>query len=203
MMTLGKIWSHCGFAFVTLCGMVLIFLFSGCGEQPDAISRPKPATAAERAKRRAYEGAPPVVPHKPLKADCVTCHTTTGQEVAQLGFAPANPHRSTSVGSAAQNCRQCHLFQNAQDVFVATSFEGLSLNQHKGTRAFPGAPPMIPHAELMRENCQACHTGPSAREEFRCSHPERRNCRQCHLFQISDDTPGVAIKPRPTSAAEI
>ncbi len=43
------------------------------------------------------------------------------------------------------------------------------------------APPVIPHQLLMRENCAACHTGPAAREEIRCTHPERVRCAQCHV----------------------
>ncbi len=33
----------------------------------------------------------------------------------------------------------------------------------------------------MRENCRACHTGPVAGDEIRCSHPECILCAQCHV----------------------
>ena len=44
-----------------------------------------------------------------------------------------------------------------------------------------GSPPVIPHKLFMRENCLSCHAGPSAPKEIRMSHPERVNCRQCHV----------------------
>jgi cytochrome c-type protein NapB len=45
----------------------------------------------------------------------------------------------------------------------------------------PGAPPPIPHSPDMRGNCVACHAGPGAVAEIRTPHPERANCRQCHV----------------------
>ena len=47
--------------------------------------------------------------------------------------------------------------------------------------ALEESPPVIPHQLQMRENCLACHAGPGAPKEIRVSHPERINCRQCHV----------------------
>ncbi|MEE8103920.1 MAG: hypothetical protein V3T86_00125 [Planctomycetota bacterium] len=41
----------------------------------------------------------------------------------------------------------------------------------------------MPHMIQMHEHCSACHDGRAAREEIRCSHPERDRCRQCHMVQ--------------------
>ncbi len=49
-----------------------------------------------------------------------------------------------------------------------------------------GSPPMIPHQLQMRESCVSCHAGPSAPKEIRVTHPERINCRQCHLPKINE-----------------
>lgn len=38
----------------------------------------------------------------------------------------------------------------------------------------------------MRENCVSCHAGPSAPKEIRVTHPERVNCRQCHVPKMSE-----------------
>ena len=48
-------------------------------------------------------------------------------------------------------------------------------------RLAAGSPPVMPHPVFMRESCAACHAGPSARAEIRCTHETRTNCRQCHL----------------------
>ena len=70
-------------------------------------------------------------------------------------------------------CRQCHVFQTTDDLFVVSEYEGIPQDLAAGDRATAGAPPRIPHRMLMRENCVACHDGPGAREEARTTHPER------------------------------
>ncbi len=179
-----------------LIALLTATVLIGCRrtEQPTA---QKPAGAAVRATRRAYAGAPPVIPHGPLKASCVTCHTESGDQIAGLGFAPANPHIGTRYAGATQNCRQCHLFRNSDALFAESSFSGLRHEERRGSRAGPGAPPRIPHQKLMRENCRACHTGPSARPEIRCTHPERTNCRQCHLFETTSELWTAAVPGSP------
>lgn len=161
------------------------FFFSGCTSDSPSQQTGIPTADAVRRGRRAFEGAPPVVPHKPQRADCTACHTTTGALIPNMGFASANPHAGGAGYGSTQNCRQCHLFRTADAVLVASSFESHPGRLRKGERAFPGAPPMIPHVEFMRENCVACHSGPAARIEIRCTHTDRTNCQQCHLAQNS------------------
>lgn len=45
----------------------------------------------------------------------------------------------------------------------------------------PDSPPAMPHTLQLRDNCQACHTGPGSPSEIRTSHPDRANCQQCHV----------------------
>jgi cytochrome c-type protein NapB len=135
----------------------------------------------DRSKRRAFDGAPPVVPHQSFGVACVTCHTETGKEIPTVGIASANPHRGSQQEGAFANCKQCHLFANANDQFVDNSFQGLTGARDSAERAFAGAPPVTPHSVAMRSNCLACHTGIAARPEIRCTHPERTTCQQCHL----------------------
>jgi cytochrome c-type protein NapB len=139
------------------------------------------SAASFRADRRAYDGAPPTIPHASFGMTCSACHNPLGQSVAGVGFAPASPHDGTDVTGRTQRCTQCHVFATTDDVFVASEFAGLPQDLKAGGRATPGAPPTIPHRILMRENCLACHDGPGIREEIRTSHPERRRCRQCHV----------------------
>ena len=160
-----------------IIAMMLLVLL-GCNRSHNQAAKPKLTLTTERSARRAYDGAPPVIPHEPLGAACITCHTQTGKLVPNMAFAPANPHGD--IGTF-QNCRQCHVFKQEQGRLVDNTFMGQSVALRKGERLFPGAPPTVPHSLLMRENCVACHDGPSARPEIRCTHPERINCVQCHV----------------------
>jgi cytochrome c-type protein NapB len=137
--------------------------------------------ARVRAERRAYDGAPPVIPHEDFAIDCAGCHNEEGIEVPDVGYAPPSPHEHTQGMSERSRCRQCHVFSVTTDSFVANGFSALRQDLRAGLRLHGDAPPTIPHKILMRENCVACHTGPAAREEIRTTHPQRIRCRQCHV----------------------
>src|SRR4051794_22055375 len=79
-----------------------------------------------RATRRAYDGAPPVIPHAPLGGSCTDCHTTAARILPGLGIAPANPHLRTPGLSAFSRCQQCHVFRTSDELFVETGFRGLA-----------------------------------------------------------------------------
>lgn len=143
-----------------------------------------------RAARRAYDGAPPVIPHPPLGGSCTNCHAEAARELPGLGVAPPNPHRHTPGLSAASRCEQCHVFRRSDDLFALSSFHGLAQSPRRGERLSAHAPPVLPHGVFMREDCNACHAGPSARAELRCSHPERGRCLQCHAQAVTRDTFG-------------
>ena len=139
-----------------------------------------------RAARRMYDGAPPVIPHPPLGADCHACHTSIGRVAPPIGVAPANPHSKTAHFVGQTNCKQCHVFTMATDVFWANGFVGVGQTLATAERLYATAPPVMPHPLFMREDCQACHGGVAARPEIRCDHLNRVNCRQCH---VSGDRP--------------
>lgn len=171
--------------FLALAAAVIAFLLPGKPKDvafEDAIA---PGTGKHawqiRAQRRAYDGAPPVIPHQFFGMACQQCHNERGVDVPGVGFAPPSPHEHTSRSGAMQRCTQCHVFRNTEAVFVANGFAGLRQDLRPGSRLHAFAPPRIPHLILLRENCQACHTGPAAREEIRCSHPDRARCTQCHV----------------------
>lgn len=175
-------------SFGTVLGWLICALLLGCdgGTRSDQVAVPgvpgaMKTIAAVRAHRRAYDGAPPVIPHAPF-GDCLVCHKAGGTPVAGIGFAPPNPHAAYSEreGTFAR-CYQCHVHQNTEALFVATSFQGRPQDLRHGNRAHEAAPPVIPHDTFLRRDCQACHTGPAAREELRCTHPERTRCQQCHV----------------------
>ena len=183
-------------------------LLVGCGSGADdgSVVVPDPpgankTAALERAERRLFDGAPPVIPHPPLGAVCVSCHNEEGVAVPELGYAPPSPHAAfggqTAGMSAISRCRQCHVFRQTDTVFVANTFRGLRQDLRRGQRLNAVAPPVIPHKVFMREACLACHGGPAAREEVRTPHPERARCRQCHLeqriAQPFDRRPGLVV----------
>jgi cytochrome c-type protein NapB len=130
--------------------------------------------------RRAYPGAPPVIPHHVEDAQaggkaCLACHADGGWAPKFGAYAPVVPHPELV------SCRQCHVPERTKSVFRATAWTPAA---PPGVRraALPGSPPPIPHALQMRENCRACHGGPGAVAEIRTSHPTRVNCRQCHAL---------------------
>ena len=169
--------------------MLLLFCavwLGACGEVPQSQTPETPikTPAVDRAARRLFDGAPPVIPHEPLGAACLECHNEVGMAVEELGFSPPSPHELTEGMSALSHCQQCHVFQQGTEPWVTNTFAGLPQDLRRGSRLYAGAPPTVPHGRLMRENCQACHTGAAAREEIRTTHPERVNCSQCHVEQV-------------------
>ncbi len=132
-------------------------------------------------KRRAFPGAPPIIPHPTEEAhsmggnDCLQCHQNGGYVDEYKAFAPITPHTEYI------NCKQCHLPVNTTGVFKPNRWKKTDAPEAK-QQALLGSPPIIPHSLEMRNNCLACHAGPSAPAEIRVSHPDRVNCRQCHAL---------------------
>ena len=153
--------------------VLAIALAAACGREPE-----------HSAAGRAFDGAPPVIPHDAFGAACESCHSPDGPKVPELGYAPRSPHGDTA-GMQFSRCQQCHVFQNTEGVWRSTTFAGLPQPSAPAYRAHPLAPPAIPHPVFMREDCLACHDGPAARDAIRTSHPERTRCRQCHVEQTT------------------
>jgi nitrate reductase (cytochrome), electron transfer subunit len=152
---------------------------AACGQAGPEAAEPRPTGV--RAAGRAYDGAPPVIPHDAAVGACTTCHDSDGAEIAGIGVAPASPHGGAAADGAMRRCRQCHVPQAATTLLVSSRFAGLPQGPWKGSRATPGAPPRIPHTLQLRGECLTCHAGPAARAEIRTTHPERLRCRQCHV----------------------
>jgi cytochrome c-type protein NapB len=190
----------CSQTLLSSAVLLLIASSLGCDSAAPEPLAVTPTASAVRAERRLYDGAPPVIPHAPLNIKCTQCHTDTGKEAPPLGFAPANPHAKTDGLSATSNCQQCHVFRRQEAVFSESDFAGLPQRFAKADRLYPGAPPVIPHRVFMRENCNSCHSGPIARPEIRCSHPQRANCRQCHVPVVETSTEPVLSMATPGMA---
>lgn len=139
----------------------------------------KVASGQIRASRRAFNGAPPIIPHaveNTTDSACYVCHSG--------GMKLDGMKASVMSHGYLANCTQCHAppppapFQNVTQA-VDNSFVGLPAPK-AGKRAFPGAPPTIPHSQWMRESCNACHGGPNGWAGMESTHPWRTNCTQCH-----------------------
>lgn len=148
----------------------------------EGVAAPGGRTLSSFYQRRAYPGAPPVIPHRLLNAqawggaDCLSCHRDGGYSPGFGAMTPVTPHPDF------QACLQCHVpQQDAAGLFQATTFTRMPPPEIDGS-ALPGSPPPIPHDLQMRNNCLACHAGPAAVREVRTDHPERVNCRQCHAW---------------------
>lgn len=136
---------------------------------------------------RQYLGSPPPIPH-PLveeiksmegkKVSCLACHFQGGFVQKFQAYAPITPHPQFS------NCLQCHVPQKTKTLFKKIIWKSMAapkLNQ----RGIAMGPLIIPHSLNLRGNCLSCHGGAAAVKEIRTTHPERRNCRQCHVPQLS------------------
>lgn len=143
------------------------------------------AVLAKRASRRAYDGAPPTIPHRILQMgplDCVSCHES-GASFGGL-TAPKISHQ------VYQSCTQCHVVMDDPRPGAPSvgkpenTFEGWRWG--KGTRAWPGAPPTIPHPTLMRTECSSCH-GVFGASGVKSTHPWRQSCTQCHAMNAVND----------------
>ncbi|MDZ4754568.1 MAG: hypothetical protein SGJ11_08730 [Phycisphaerae bacterium] len=135
-----------------------------------------------RAQLRAYEGAPPVIPHATVDMNvqtCRACHAqglTAGDKVARM-----------ASHTYLQNCTQCHVEADGLASLAApgdppkpiNTFVGFRAGGHGGTRAWTGAPPVMPHTTFMRTNCISCH-GEFGYDGWRPDHLSRSNCVQCH-----------------------
>ena len=135
-------------------------------------------------KNRAFQGAPPSIPHEVNERNmggksCLKCHENGGFVPKYEAYAPVTPHPEMV------NCRQCHVPEHTNELFVATTFQRGTTPEAGINNALEGSPPTIPHDIHMRENCLACHGGPAAPKEIRVTHPERVNCRQCHALNNS------------------
>ena len=129
---------------------------------------------------RAFHGAPPSIPHPTDENNigdntCLKCHENGGFVNKFNAYTPVTPHPEMV------NCKQCHVEQQSRTTFTTNNFYKKPAPIVGQNNALPGSPPAIPHQLQMRENCLSCHAGPAAVKELWVDHPERVNCRQCHV----------------------
>lgn len=132
-----------------------------------------------RASRRAFNGAPPIIPHVVEGTNDAACYACHGE-----GKRIENQVANRMSHGFLANCVQCHAPPPPKpftdfDSEVQTTFVGLPAPLN-GERAFPGAPPTIPHSTWMRDQCLACHGGNVGWAGLESTHPWRTNCLQCH-----------------------
>jgi cytochrome c-type protein NapB len=171
-------------------------------EGPPAVRDPaeRQRALAARAERRAYDGAPPIIPHAVGDTSpqvCLACH--------QEGLLLAGMRAPRMSHPVYLGCVQCHVVSRDPRGFEevppspATAFVGAGSTA--GQRAWPGAPPTTPHPTWMRSECVSCH-GPAGAPGLRTSHPERIGCQQCHAPSAVRDqrATGIARAPWERSA---
>lgn len=169
---------------------------------------------------RAYPGAPPRIPHglteeEFLATGCNVCHRRGGW-VARFGtYAPVTPHpeyasclqchapldelvgRARPASADALVCDQCHIDPDRPlATFVAIDWRPAEWPE-TDRQAMEGSPHVIPHDVELRNDCVACHAGPGAVVGLRTDHPERVNCRQCHLPAGDEGAVWPAVGGRP------
>jgi cytochrome c-type protein NapB len=159
--------------FLLIITTFVVLTLTSCNKKAESSTYPD----YRRADLRMYEGAPPVIPHALRNRDCLDCHAQ-GMTV-ESKKAPVTPHPQLA------NCLQCHVPQQNVALFreneFASDFQAAAL-----PKSNPSGPPLIPHRIFMRENCLVCHNDPNRKEIVQTTHPERGNCRQCHIAQQSE-----------------
>ena len=148
---------------------------------------------ARRQINRAFNGAPPTVPHpvdQMSTTACIVCH---GEGIATATF-----RISKMSHQFLENCTQCHVENSPTHLpatlFRESDFVGLPAPTG-GPRAFEGAPPMIPHSTWMRVECTSCH-GYAGLQGIRTTHPWRHNCQQCHAPSSTLDQVQLNSEPQ-------
>ncbi len=147
---------------------------------------------ADRIEHRAYEGAPPTVPHAVRETgatECMACHGEGLRVTERLATVMSHEYMT--------NCTQCHVVEEASIPTPDSRYDELPLDNAfvglqrwgEGDRAQPGAPPVTPHPVNLREDCTSCH-GTMARPGIRTTHPWKTQCVQCHA-------PGATLDQRP------
>lgn len=170
-----------------------------------------PRTLAMSRTLRAYPGAPPRIPHgltteEFRNTSCNACHERGGYVARFAAYAPLTPHPEyraclqchvpddAVVGvvirdhSADAVCLQCHVPGASKSLFVPLDWTAAAWPE-TNQRAMDGSPPQIPHGFQLRTNCVACHSAPGGVQEIRTTHPERANCRQCHVPAALEEAP--------------
>lgn len=160
----------------------------------------KEASLEIRAQSRAYNGAPPTIPH-PIDqlstASCNACHAAGLKSETLRASQTPHPYYS--------NCTQCHVAQSvgfgsateSETLFRDNSFVGAPAPTG-GERAYAKAPPVIPHSTWMRNNCLSCH-GRTALPGMETTHPWRTNCVQCHAPSAElNQAPSIDASFRPS-----
>ncbi len=172
---------------------------------PSEAPQPYPLSVSEeqlRAKRnslRAYDGAPPIVPHpiaQDSAASCLQCHRQSTR-ISDV-IAPAISHPEYT------SCTQCHVsgkglgsrWNTAEfDLHTGNRFSG-DHEKKIAEQAYPDSPLTIPHTLHMRQNCISCH-GELGTSPIRTSHPERQSCSQCHVPGSNVEKQNFAESPFP------
>ena len=152
--------------------------------QPDP--EQKQLSLRARSELRAFNGAPPVIPHAVQNTNDAACYACHGPGVVIEGRVA----RRMSHAFLA-NCVQCHapppltIFADSI-TFTDNDFQGVPAPT-SGQRAYPGAPPTIPHSTWMRSSCLACHGGATGWAGLESTHPWRTACQQCHAPSATFD----------------
>lgn len=192
--------------------------FAGTAPDAEVRSDARPRSLAFYRRLRAYPGAPPRVPHGLTEEEfrtgsCKVCHERGGYAARFGAYAPVTPHpeytaclqchvpEAMSVGVPLPGargevvCRQCHVDPDRPPPsLVSMDWVPAPWPALRGA-ALPGGPPVIPHPLQQRGDCLACHAGPAAVRELRTRHPERANCRQCHVAQEAAELPAPSVPP--------
>lgn len=107
----------------------------------------------------------------------------------------ADTHSVAHAVAAAVD--QPHIVRTSYDTVPRPGAKVRTLREFYSRRAYPGAPPFIPHDVgadgLINDSCLSCHKDGGFVPEYNAytpvtPHPEMQNCRQCHVPRTVEGT---------------
>ncbi len=166
-------------------------------EAPVQTAEQRAEILAARSLHRAYDGAPPTIPHLvdgKSTFECLACH--------EKGAIVFGKRAAVMSHERHDSCTQCHVAAGgppspSPPPLASNSFVG-QIASSKGQRAWPGSPPKIPHSTLMRTECVSCH-GVAGALGTRTNHSMqvnvsarawRESCTHCHMPSAALDQRG-------------
>lgn len=148
-------------------------------------------------KSRAYQGAPPTIPHEIDGSNiggktCLQCHENGGYVDKFKANAPIVPHPDFT------NCVQCHVPVKTNGEFKDSNWEKVrNINiKFSSNQILLTSPPVIPHTVHKNDDCLSCHSGLGIKK-IRVTHPERTNCKQCHVPRNTENESEMTFERKP------
>jgi len=160
---------------------LVIFSLFNCGKKDEHTQMRE-----KRESLRAYEGAPPVIPHSINRTTsdyCLVCHEKgVIFEAEAVVMNQKNAQAKITPHPQWVNCIQCHGLRIDDSKFRKNKFMPYRITSTPFTKTKDneGTPPAMPHMLQNHDNCIVCHLSKTAYATIIPEHGETEGCPLCH-----------------------